>query len=98
MHQPPPQNSYIYNKYFKDYRDPQQEMQEHIAVTPQEYRRQILLELVRRKYERKRIAEIKSKKLLFARNNPNAPTTSSQMQAQQQVSPNNLNKLFKFSR
>jgi hypothetical protein len=93
---PNQQNSYIYNKYFKDYRDPQdQRSQEPIYITPQEYRRRVLLELVRRKYERKRISEIKSKKLLFAQNNPNAPTT--QIQA---YGSNNdgLNKLFMFSR
>jgi hypothetical protein len=92
--QPPPiqqgQNSYIYNKYFKDYRDPVQEPLEPIYLSPQEYKRQIILEIIRRNQERKRIAQIKSKKLLFAQNNPTPPVYSA---------PNNdLNKLFRLSR
>ena len=58
-------------------------------MNPREYRRHVLLEMLRIQEERKRISEIKSKKLLFARNNHFAPTNAS---------PNNLNKLFRFSR
>jgi len=84
-------NSYIYNKYFKDYNDPTigEQEQESIYITPQEYKKRVILEIIRRREERKRISEIKSKKLLFARNNMAAPTNAS---------PNNLNKLFMFSK
>ena len=91
----PYQNNYIYNKYFKDYKDPStigSEEAEPIHLTPEEYKRKVILELLRRQQERKRISEIKSKKLLFARPNNNniAPVINS--------SPNDLNKLFRFSR
>jgi hypothetical protein len=85
------QNSYIYNKYFKDYKDPQlQQQEEPVYLTRDEYKKRIILELVRQKQERKRISEIKSKKLLFARNNPSFSSGT-------YISPN-LNKLFMFSR
>jgi hypothetical protein len=88
------QGNYIYNKYFKDYKDPlqtQDQDQEPIYVTPQEYKRRVILEVLRRREEQKKIAKIKSKKLLFAQDkNIPAPIIN--------ASPNNLNKLFRFSR
>jgi hypothetical protein len=85
------QNSYIVNKYFKDYKENniQETPREPIFVTKEEYKRLLILELIRKKEEQKRISQIKSKKLLFARNNSNAPTNAS---------PNNLNKLFMFKK
>jgi len=86
-------NNYIYNKYFKDYKEPSElQEQEPIYVNPQEYKRRIILELLRRREEQKRIAKIKSKKLLFAQEQEkyNSPIIN--------ASPNNLNKLFRFSR
>ena len=83
-----PENSYIVNKYFKDYKyNSNQEPLEKIPITKEEYNKLVILELIRRKEEKKRIAQIKSKKLLFARNNISAPTSAL---------PNNLNKLFRF--
>jgi hypothetical protein len=86
---PIPENSYIINKYFKDYRfdNSIQNQRERIPITKEEYKKLIILELIRKKEEQKRIAQIKTKKLLFARNNINAPANSI---------PNNLNKLFRF--
>jgi len=84
------QHSYIYNKYFKDYKDPIQESLEPVYLSPQEYKKQVILEIIRRNQERKRINQIKSKKLLFAQNNPTAPVYA--------APTNNLNKLFRLSR
>lgn len=85
------QNSYIVNKYFKDYKENnmQESPKEPIFVTKEEYKRLLILELIRKKEEKKRISQIKSKQLLFARNNSNAPTNAT---------PNNLNKLFMFKK
>ena len=86
--QNPYQNSYIFNKYFKDYKDPSQPPEEPVFLSPQEYKRQVILELIRRNQERKRISQIKSKKLLFAQNNPSPPSYS--------VPNNSINKLFRL--
>jgi len=88
----PYQHNYIYNKYFKDYKEQTAiQEQEVVYVTPQEYKKIVILELLRRREEQKKIAQIKSKKLLFAQeNNIFVPNIN--------ASPNNLNKLFRFSR
>jgi hypothetical protein len=86
--QNPYQSSYIFNKYFKDYKDPSQPEEEPVFLSPQEYKRQVILEMIRRNQERKRIAQIKSKKMLFAQNNPTPPSYS--------VPTNNINKLFRL--
>jgi len=86
--QNPYQSSYIFNKYFKDYKDPSLPPEEPVFLSPQEYKRQVILEMIRRNQERKRIAQIKSKKMLFAQNNPTPPTYS--------VPTNNINKLFRL--
>jgi hypothetical protein len=62
----------------------------HPHETRDSYRRRALLEVIRKREAHKKIAEIKSKKLLFARENPYAPTT--------QTSNNHLNQLFRFSK
>jgi hypothetical protein len=86
-------NSFIYNKYFKDYKDKTQlestETSPKIYLTREEFKKQLILEQIRKREERKRIEEVKSKKLLFARNNHFAPTNAT---------PNNLNQLFLLRR
>lgn len=85
----PYQNNYIYNKYFKDYKYPNIQ-EEPIYVTPEEYKKRLVLEMIRRREEQIRISQIKTKKLLFAQKNNTPPQVST---------PNHdLNKLFRFSR
>lgn len=69
-HRPVPatqhQNSYIYNKYFKDYTAKQPEMSHHAPQTLEEYYQ--LQQKARE--ERERIRQIKSTKLLFTTTTP----------------------------
>lgn len=67
---PQVKNSHIYNKYFKDYKDPGAEYVQEVKVpqTIEEYNRMVLEENIRRIQERKRIAQIKSTKMLFESN------------------------------
>jgi len=79
FNQPPPNNpqpqinksSYIYNKYFKDYKDPNYAQYEEPSrpLTKKELIRQLIINKVNAINERNRIAEIKSTKLLFNNNN-----------------------------
>jgi hypothetical protein len=86
-------SSYIYNKYFKDYKDKTQseatETFPKIYLTREEFKKRLILEQIRKREERKKIEEVKSKKLLFARNNHFAPTNAI---------PNKLNQLFLLRR
>jgi len=84
-------SSYIYNKYFKDYKDQTESTETFpkIYLTREEFKKRVILEQIRKREERKRIEEVKSKKLLFARNNHFAPTNAA---------PNNLNTLFLLRR
>ena len=68
---PQVKNSHIYNKYFKDYKDPNAEYVEEVKVpqTIEEYKKMVLEERIKRILERRRIAQIKSTKLLFESNN-----------------------------
>ena len=77
-----PQNSYIYNKYFKEDLRPQNEVRK--PNTAQEYKRQVLENFI----QRQRIKEMKSRKLLM-------PTSNINMAAGNSA---NLNKLFNFSK
>lgn len=63
-------NSHIFNKYFKDYKDPNnvQFQEPKRPKTVEEYNRMVLEERIRRINERKRISQIKSTKLLFENN------------------------------
>jgi len=65
--EPEVKNSAIFNKYFKDYRDPNSEQQSNIRVpkTIEEYKQMLLEDKIKRIQERNRIAQIKSTKLLF---------------------------------
>lgn len=84
--EPQVKNSHIYNKYFKDYKDPNVEYIEEVKVpqTVQEYNRMILEDRIKRIQERNRIAKIKSTKLMFESNNTQVNTGNIR------VSKNNL--------
>ena len=76
-----PQNSYIYNKYFKDQLNIEPEIRRPTNLI--EYRDMLIQNII----QKKRIQQIKSKKLLMPTNNIHmAPTNTS-----------NLDKLFNFS-
>jgi hypothetical protein len=77
-----PQNSYIYNKYFKEELKPENEVIRPMTV--EEYKRRVLNNYM----ERQRIKEMKSRKLLMPTNNINISSGNSA----------NLNKLFNFSK
>jgi hypothetical protein len=71
---PSVKHSYIYNKYFKDYQDtytPEPEVK--VPKTMEEYRQMLLEQRIKQIQQQKRIAEIKSTKLMFTSNigNPN---------------------------
>lgn len=91
--QPMDKNSYIYNKFFKNYKDPYQEQQDEIVqrpLTKKELINQIVINKIKSVNERNRIAQIKSTKLLFNNNN-NHNIVVKTMQNQ-----SNLNHLFRF--
>ena len=69
--EPQVKNSHIYNKYFKDYKDPNAEYVQEVKVpqTIEEYNRMLLEDRIKRIQERNRVAQIKSTKLLFESNN-----------------------------
>jgi len=66
--EPEVKNSAIFNKYFKDYRDPnasQQQSNIRVPKTIEEYKQMVLEDKIKRIQEINRIAQIKSTKLLF---------------------------------
>jgi hypothetical protein len=65
--EPEVKNSTIFNKYFKDYKDPNASQQVNVRVpkTIEEYKQMLLEDKIKRIQERNRIAQIKSTKLLF---------------------------------
>ena len=71
--EPQVKNSHIYNKYFKDYKDPNTEIVQNVRVpkTIEEYKRMLLEDRIKRIRERNRIAQIKTTKMLFESNNIN---------------------------
>lgn len=85
------QNSYIYDKYFKNYKQ-QEQFQETPTepLTPEEIKKNIIINRLKQIQERKRIKQIKSKKLLFDTSNIN-------ISHQVNNPPPDLNKLFRFS-
>jgi len=104
FNQPPPvsnpqtsqfnKNSYIYNKYFKDYKDPNyvQYEEPERPLTKKELIKQLIINKINAINERNRIAEIKSTKLFFNNNNNrNIVINSTPIQ-----NPSNMNHLFKF--
>ena len=76
--EPQVKNSFIFNKYFKDYKDPNTEIVEEVKVpkTIEEYNKMVLEERIKRIQERNRIAQIKSTKMLFENNNNNNVSAS----------------------
>ena len=76
---PSVKHSYIYNKYFKDYQDANPITPEvKVPKTKEEYLKMLVEERLRQIEERKRIAQIKSTKLLFTTNvgnNGNIPVS-----------------------
>jgi hypothetical protein len=63
---PSVKHSFIYNKYFKDYKDAiEQQPIVKVPKTMEEYRKMLLEYRINKIKEKKRIAEIKSTKLLF---------------------------------
>jgi hypothetical protein len=90
--EPQVKNSHIYNKYFKDYKDPNVEYVQEVKVpqTVEEYNRMLLEDRIKRIQERNRIAQIKSTKLMFESNNTQINTGNIR------VSKNNL-RMMKFN-
>ena len=59
-------HSYIYNKYFKDYVDPNVQKQgPRVPKTMEEYRKMLLEDRIKAIEHRKMIEQVKSKKMLF---------------------------------
>ena len=65
---PSVKHSYIFNKYFKDYKDITAPKEVKVPKTKEEYIQMVIEERNRQIQERKRIAQIKSKKMLFTTN------------------------------
>jgi len=87
---PQVKNSAIYNKYFKNYKDPNEIKMPQVPLTPQEQRVKLIKQYVEAQQAKKRIAQMKSKKMFYSTQNIAISTP-------QQQAPNNLNKLFMFS-
>jgi hypothetical protein len=85
-------NSYIYNKLFKDYKEPSliQNEEPLIPLTKNELIKQLIINKVNAINERNRIAQIKSTKLLFNNNNNRNIIINSN------PNPNGMNRLFNF--
>ena len=85
-------NSYIYNKFFKDYKEPSliQNEEPMIPLTKSELIKQLIINKVNAINERNRIAQIKSTKLLFNNNNNRNIIINST------PNPNGMNHLFNF--
>ena len=82
-------NSYIYNKYFKDYRDTTEENSFQIPLTREQMRRKLLIDAINFHNEQNRISQIKSTKLIFNSGNNIIKTRPIRNQ-------NGMNHLFKF--
>lgn len=83
------QNNYIYNKYFQDYNKQQQQQQQGPSrpLTLQERRAMFIKRQIEIENQRRRISEIKSKKMLFSSSNINFSNGRQ---------PRDMNRLFKF--
>jgi len=82
---PSVKHSYIYNKYFKDYKEITEPKPKKIPKTREEYIKMVLEERIRQTEERKRISQIKSKKMIYTTNYTNHGNI--------QASKNNLRKM-----
>jgi len=66
---PSVKNSFLYNKYFKDYKDVTNVQPEiRVPKTIEEYKQMLLDDKIKRIEQQKRISQIKSTKLLFTTN------------------------------
>ena len=84
--QPQVKHSYIYNKYFKSYKDTTIiEEEPRKPMTRAEYQKMVIEDLIKKRLAQKRVAQIKSKQMAFTNNNQ--PIYASR---------NNLNHLFRF--
>jgi len=90
-------SSYIYNKFFKDYKEPSQPQYEEPRrpLTKKEFIKQLIITRVNAINERNRIAEIKSTKLLFNNNN-NRNIIINSRNIPNANGANGLNHLFNF--
>ena len=95
--EPEVKNISIFNKYFKDYKDPNAEQVQEVKVpqTIEEYRQMVLEERMRRIQERNRIAQIKSTKMLYESNNGNIGSNNVKNNGNIHASKNNL-RMMKF--
>jgi hypothetical protein len=67
--QPSIKHSYIYNKYFKDYKDMNTNTPEiRVPKTMEEYKKMLLEDKIKRINQQKRISQIKSTKLFLPQN------------------------------
>ena len=79
-------HSYIYNKYFKDYADPNTEKPgPRVPKTIEEYHQMLLEDKIKQIQRKKMVEEVKSKKMLFT-STPGASSNPRNLQA----SRNNL--------
>jgi hypothetical protein len=84
--EPQVKHSYIFNKYFKNYKEPNAIEEPLKPMTREEYQKMVIEDLIKRKLAQKRVAQIKSKKMAFTNNNNQTIYASK----------NNLNHLFRF--
>lgn len=87
--EPEIKNSWIYNKYFKDYKDQNIEPERKIPKTKQEYKEMVVRNYLDKLNAIKNANQSKGKNLLFSNNN-------TKIQEPIQINNNKLNKLFKF--
>jgi hypothetical protein len=88
--EPQVKHSYIFNKYFKNYKEPDTVEEPLKPLTREEYQKMVIEDLIKRRLAQKRVAQIKSKKLSFTNNNNN--NNNQPIYA----TKNNLNHLFRF--
>ena len=74
---PSVKHSFIYNKYFKDYKDATTPPEIKVPKTMEEYKKMLLEDKIERIKQQKRISEIKSTKLFFTTNTGGNGTISS---------------------
>jgi hypothetical protein len=91
-------SSYIYNKFFKNYKEPTEQVQNEEPrrpLTKKEFIKQLIINRANAINERNRIAEIKSTKLLFNNNN-NRNIIINSRNIPNANGANGLNHLFNF--
>ena len=87
---PEVKNSWIYNKYFKDYKEQGMIEEPEIPLTPEELKQKLIIDYIERIKARQRIAQIKPKKMMFSNNNVMIPGIYASQNNPQ------LNNLFRF--